>query len=199
MVLGFSDAVTLGRIWSAGGVGMLVGSLLITAWGGPRRRVLGVLGFILLQGVFCAVGALRPHATLVAAAVFGAFFTVPMAGTCSQTIWQSKVPPDVQGRVFSVRVTIAQATIPLAHIVAGPLCDAVFTPLMLPGGALAGSVGRLLGTGPGRGAALLFVVLGAVTVLAAVVGYLHPRLRRVEDELPDHASNAGPGPQVVTA
>ncbi|HEX3560528.1 MAG TPA: hypothetical protein VHU19_15080 [Pyrinomonadaceae bacterium] len=67
----------------------------------------------------------------------------------------------------------------------GPLVDRVFGPLLAPGGALAGTAGRFVGVGQGRGIGLLFVVLGVFITLTALTGLLYPRLRRVEDELPD--------------
>ncbi|MFO8150791.1 MAG: hypothetical protein R6T93_10875, partial [Trueperaceae bacterium] len=70
---------------------------------------------------------------------------------CSQAIWQNKTAPDVQGRVFAVRRMIAWSSMPLAYLVAGPLADHVFGPLLDEGGALVGSVGRIIGTGEGRG------------------------------------------------
>jgi DHA3 family macrolide efflux protein-like MFS transporter len=67
----------------------------------------------------------------------------------------------------------------------GPLAEEVFEPLMAPGGALAGTVGQAIGTGTGRGIALLFMVLGGLTLINAALAWLSPRVRLVEDELPD--------------
>ena len=106
---------------------------------------------------------------------------------CSQAIWQTKVEPDVQGKVFAARMMIGTAATPVAYACAGPLADRVFGPLMVPGGALAGSVGRLLGVGPRSGIALLFVVLGILALLVTAAGYLSPSVRHLEDRLPDAA------------
>lgn len=100
-------------------------------------------------------------------------------------IWQSKVASDVQGRVFAIRGAIVLATPPIASLVAGPLADRVFEPLLAVNGPLAGSVGQITGVGPGRGIGLLLISMGLLLVLASVVGYLYPRLRLVEEELPD--------------
>jgi MFS transporter, DHA3 family, macrolide efflux protein len=185
LVLGFTDAKSLGRILSVGGVGMLAGSAVMVAWGGPARKILGVLGFVLLQGLFLFAGAAKPSERLAMAGVFGVLFAFPVAGACSQTIWQRKVPKEVQGRVFAARMAIAGGSMPLAFLLAGPLCDRLFEPIMAPYGMLASSVGRWLGTGPGRGAALQFVVLGVLLVLSALAGYAYRPLRRIEDDLPD--------------
>ena len=93
--------------------------------------------------------------------------------------------PDVQGRVFAVRRMIAWSSLPLAYLAAGPLADQVFEPLLVEGGALANSVGRIIGTGQGRGIGMLYLILGIISLLATAAGFLYPRLRRVEIELPD--------------
>jgi DHA3 family macrolide efflux protein-like MFS transporter len=96
----------------------------------------------------------------------------------------------VQGRAFAIRRLVAWSTLPLAYVVAGPLADRVFEPWMAAQGPLVGVFGGLLGTGPGRGIALLFVVLGLLTVLAVIAGVLYQPLRDLEDRLPDVAGNA---------
>jgi hypothetical protein len=74
---------------------------------------------------------------------------------------------------------------PLAYLVAGPLADEVFEPLMSVNGLLAGSIGQIIGVGTGRGIALMFVLMGVMTIVITIFGYHYPPLRRVEQELPD--------------
>ena len=76
--------------------------------------------------------------------------------------------------------------IPIAYILAGPLNDNIFKPLLEEGGVLADTIiGQLLGVGPSRGTGLLFIVIGFLSILVAASGYLNPRVRNVETELPD--------------
>ena len=185
MVLDMTSPQVLGILFSIVGVGMLVGTLVMSAWGGPKRRVHGVLAFLMIGGVFISLFGVSPSIPLLAVTGFGVMFTMPIVNGSSQAIWQSKVPPDVQGRVFAVRRMIAMSMTPLAYVIAGPLADRVFVPLLLEGGALANTVGRVIGVGPGRGTGFMFIVIGAVSVLVAAGGYLNPRVRYVEDELPD--------------
>lgn len=185
MVLSFASPAILGTIQSAGGIGMLVGGLTLSAWGGPKRRVSGVVGFASLVGGAVILSGLRPDALVIAAGNFAAFFALPIVNGCSQAIWQAKTAPDVQGRVFSVRAMIAWSMTPFSYLLAGRLADSVFEPLMAADGSLSQSVGKVIGVGPGRGIGLLFVVMGTFMILVAVVSYLYPRLRFVEDELPD--------------
>jgi DHA3 family macrolide efflux protein-like MFS transporter len=80
---------------------------------------------------------------------------------------------------------IAYPTTCIAYLIAGPLADNVLEPLLAKGGPLAGSIGQIIGTGPGRGIGLLYIVVGIFTVLVTIVAYSYPRLRLIEDELPD--------------
>jgi len=185
LMLSFASAVALGTVMAFFGAGMLVGSFVMGVWGGPKRRVYGVLGFGLLQAVTMVVTGLSANTALISFAVFILMLGVPIINGSSQAIWQSKVAPDVQGRVFAVRLMLAQISAPLSYLIAGPLCDKVFEPLMAVGGPLQGSIGRLIGAGPGRGIALLLIIMGLLTLVAPIFGFLYPRLRLVEDELPD--------------
>jgi DHA3 family macrolide efflux protein-like MFS transporter len=68
MVLAFASSAALGTVLSIGGIGMVVASLVMAAWGGPRRRARSILGFTMLLAVMSVVGALRPNLTLLAIA-----------------------------------------------------------------------------------------------------------------------------------
>jgi len=185
LILTFTTKDVLGRMMTIGGSGMLFGGLLMSVWGGPKRRIRGVLGFLLLTGLFISIGGLRPSVVLITFAAWGFFFCVPFVSASSESIWQSKVALDVQGRAAATRSAIAQMSAPVAMLLAGPLADYVFEPLLAAEGPLAGSVGRIIGVGQGRGIGLMFIVMGILTMLATMGGYLYPRLRLVEDELPD--------------
>ncbi len=185
LALSFTNAATLGALMSSSGMGMMIGSIVMSVWGGPRRRVLGVIGFHVLGGVSLVAACLPPHVVVLGSAVFFFLFSVPAMSSCAQTIWQTKVPLDMQGRVFAVRRMVALMAAPLAALAAGPLAERYFEPWMAPGGALAGSVGQVMGTGPGRGIALLLVVLGVIILVNATTAWLSPAMREVEEALPD--------------
>ncbi len=185
MVLRLRSELAAGTVLSCIGVGMLLGSTYMTVTGGPKRKIHGVLGFGMLFSLFIFAAGLSPSVLWIAIAVLLWHANIPIINSCSQAIWQSKVEPDVQGRVFAMRRMIAQFTVPLGDFSAGPLSDHVFEPLMAEGGPLASSIGQLIGTGPGRGIALMFLTFAILPLLTSVWGYLNPRVRNVEDELPD--------------
>lgn len=191
LILSFANAGTLGAIQAVFGLGMLLGSLVMGAWGGPRRKMAGVYGFIALMGVGGLITGWQASPWTIGLGLFIALASVPIAAGCSQVIWQTKVAPDVQGRVFAIRGMMASAITPLAIILAGVLADRVFEPMMMPDGSLAGVLGPFLGTGPGRGIGLIYVMSGLMLLFSTAVAYLYPRMRLVEDELPDALPDAG--------
>jgi len=76
-----------------------------------------------------AWGISRDAITLSAVAfAFGALTSIVMAS--SQTIWQSHVPAEVQGKVFAVRMMTSFGLTPLAILVSIPLSVSVFGPLL---------------------------------------------------------------------
>jgi len=185
LVLSFTSPVVLGILVSLSGLGALVGSLVMSIWGGPQRGMHAVFSVMLLSGLCMLVAGVGTSIFLLGTAIFLCSFSMPILSACTQVIFQRKVAPHVQGRIFALRGGITSASLPLAYLVAGPLADYVFEPLMAPNGLLAGSVGQLIGVGPGRGIGLMFMVMGIFTMMVTVVAYHYPRLRLVEDELPD--------------
>ncbi|OGF56501.1 MAG: hypothetical protein A2Z21_08005 [Candidatus Fraserbacteria bacterium RBG_16_55_9] len=121
-----------------------------------------------------------------AAAAFCAAFFLPIINGSNQAIWQTKVAPDVQGRVFATRRLIAQIAAPVAMLLAGPLADRVFEPAMRSESALANLFDGFVGTGPGAGMSLMFVFAGALGALSGLGGYAFSAVRNAEDLLPDH-------------
>jgi hypothetical protein len=196
MLLDMSSPDVVGYVASAIGVGMLIGTVAMSAWGGPQRRIVGVLLFGGLSGLALAGMGLSNSIWMITLFGFLTMVLTPIMGGSSQALWQVKVEPDVQGRVFAVRRMIAWSTTPIAFLVAGPLADQLFEPLMAADGPLASTVGQILGTGDGRGTGLLFVVLGLLCTTFSILAYLHPRVRLVEDELADVLPDASQSAEV---
>jgi hypothetical protein len=90
---------------------------------------------------------------------------------------------------------IAQFTTPIGDFASGPLADKVFNPLLVPGGALAGSVGKVIGVGENRGIGLMFITLAIFPLLIAAWGFLNPKVRNVETDLPDAVADTPPAPE----
>jgi hypothetical protein len=110
----------------------------------------------------------------------------PLINGSNQAIWQSKVPPDVQGRVFSARTLIAWMTNPISPLIAGTLADYVLEPAMRAPGGFSSSFAWLIPPGPGAGMGLLIFLSCLGGILAGLIGYFVRPIRYAEDILPDH-------------
>jgi hypothetical protein len=185
MILGFTTPDALGAVISIAGIGMLVGSLLMTAWGGPKRRINGVIFFELISGFCFILMGLQPAFWPVALGAFGAHITIAIVFGSNQVIWQTKVELENQGRVFSAQQMFSSMASPAAYLLAGPLAEKVFEPWMASSGAFTLQVSLVIGSGAGRGIGLMFILMGLAKISVSILGYLNPRVRRVEDELPD--------------
>jgi MFS family permease len=197
-----NDETALGFVQSAGAVGGVIGGLVMSAWGGTKRRVHGVLlGHILVGlcgNILLGLGRGVPG---WAVPMFLGMAAIPWINGSNQAIWQAKVAPDVQGRVFAARRLIAWLTNPIAPLIGGTLADFVLEPAMRSGGGLADAFGWLVGAGPGSGMALLITLCGLLTAAVGLAGYLTPAVRNAEDLLPDHdhAPAAAAAPLVAEA
>ena len=182
-----NNEILLGTTQSFGAIGGVVGGLLLGVWGGTQKKVHGVLGGMLFGSIFGSVMmGLATGITLWAAASFLNGFSLPFINGSNQAIWQAKVAPEIQGRVFSVRRLIAQVMAPIMTMIAGPLADNIFEPAMMPDGAWANSFGWLVGTGPGAGMSLMLVISGILGIGVALLGYSSRVVRDAESLLPDH-------------
>jgi hypothetical protein len=132
-------------------MGALAGGFVMSTWGGPRRRFHGIMGAGLVLGVSVIVAGLRSDPVGIAAGVFGIGIGGPIMTGCFNALWQVKTPLQLHGRVFATITMVAESSMPLALLAAGPVTDFLLEPLMAPGGGLAGVFGPYLGVGPGGG------------------------------------------------
>ncbi|HEX2091293.1 MAG TPA: MFS transporter [Longimicrobiaceae bacterium] len=199
LVLRFADTQVLGSVMSVAGLGALTGGLLMSTWGGPRRRFHGIIGAGVILGVSVIVAGVRMDPRWIAAGAFGIMMGGPIMTTSFNALWQVKTPLELHGRVFATILMIAESSAPLALLAAGPATDYFLEPLMRPGGALAGTFGPVLGVGEGRGIGLLYVFLGVFVLGVTAVASRLPRLRFAEDELADAVAPPAPAGQEPAA
>jgi MFS transporter, DHA3 family, macrolide efflux protein len=182
-----NNSVMMGTVQSAASIAAVLGAIIMSAWGGFKHRVNGVIWGIFCSGLlgFTFFGFGHSLAIWIPAAMLMAIFG-PLTGGSSQAIWQSKVAPDLQGRVFSARRLIAWITQPIAPMIAGPLADYVLEPAMKTHTGLSAVFGGVFGIGPGAGMGLLITMCGIGTTLVALAANFYRPIREVETILPDH-------------
>lgn len=152
-------AMELSWLESAWGIGVVVGGLILSVWGGFRRRILITLTGLLGMGMGILVVGLTPSTAfwlaLVAMSIAG--FMNPITNGPVFAILQAKVDPEMQGRVFTVVGSITGAMSPLGMVLAGPVAD------------------RL-------GVRTWFVVGGIVCMLAGLGSFFVPDIVHIEDD-----------------
>jgi hypothetical protein len=178
-----NDQNILALVQAAFGVGSIVGGLILATRGGFKRLVDGlVAGWALSSlGIMLFAASASSGGWMLFAYLFGAFF--PLPNSSNQALWQSVVPPEFQGRVFSARRLIAWIVSPLGIALAGPLADQVFEPGMQPGGSLSPIFGGIFGTGPGAGMAVLIALVSLLIVVGFLLMYQLPVIRHAQERL----------------
>jgi len=191
-----TNELLLGTVQMFFGLGGVAGGALMSIWGGPKKRIRGVflsvIGAMLLGPTLLGIGNSLP---IWAAGAFFVVFFAQFASSASNVVWQTKVPHDVQGRVFAYRGMIASIASPVGMILAGTLADYVFEPMMQVGGWGVDLFGKLVGTGPGAGMGLMMLLAGAVGVILGLTGFIVPSIRNLEKLIPD----CEPEPEATTA
>jgi MFS family permease len=190
LFLSFTNELVFGSVMSIAGLGMLIGTVVMSTWGGPKKRVRGLALLLSITGLAICLIGFRAAVVPAAAGMFAVMLLIPIVNGTSTTLWQLKVDLDMQGRVFALRRMMALIATPVSYLLAGPLADKVFEPLMR--GSLAGTVGTVIGVGEGRGIGLLFIVMGLLLVLTMAFAYAMPRIRHLEVDLPDVVTEAIP-------
>lgn len=152
-------AYELGLLDSGFGVGVILGGLVLSAWGGFKNRLLtSLLGLIISGFAVLAVGLAAPGMywmALVCTSLFG--FLNPMINGPIFAVMQAKVEPEIQGRVFSLLTAGAGLASPLGMAIAGPVADATSNQFW-------------------------FVLGGILTIIVSVVSLFIPKIRELGEE-----------------
>jgi DHA3 family macrolide efflux protein-like MFS transporter len=152
------QAIQLATLESFSGIGFIVGGLILSAWGGFKRRVVTSMLGLVGMGLGClALGLLPATAfTLAVVAMFYLGVINPIVNGPLLAAVQAAVEPEMQGRVFSLIGSFSAAMSPLGLIIAGPVADYM-------------------------GVQSWFIIGGVVCALMGVVGYFIPAVMTFED------------------
>jgi MFS transporter, DHA3 family, macrolide efflux protein len=145
------------------GLGMLLGGLVLSAWGGFKKKVYTIMLGMLTLGAASLVLGLTPSGMfwLALASVFVIGFMISLVDAPIAAIMQATVPPEMQGRVFGLLGSLFSLTTPIGLAIAGPIGDAMGIPF-------------------------LFRVAGVACMVVAVVSIFIPAFRAIEQ----HAFNS---------
>jgi MFS family permease len=122
------DAIQLGFLFTASGLGTIVGALTIASLGDVKRKGQLVLGALLLWSVALAIfGVSRVlPLSIVGLALYG--FAQNGVAATTATLLQTRVPPQMRGRVMSLNTLLIMGVRPLGDFPAGFLISAIGAP-----------------------------------------------------------------------
>lgn len=186
-----NSTTALSLVLATGAIGGVAGALMLGLLKSPRDKMIRILWATV---VFSVIGRILYGVSdmmiFLAVALVVVHLCIPIVDGYTNTIWQEKVEPHVQGRVFAARQFTEELTVPLAALIAGPVVDNLLTPWMQPGHSGATLFGDLVGTGQAGGLGLTFVLIGVLGTVLAAAGFLLPSMRRIETILPDYEEPA---------
>lgn len=182
MLLSFTTAKTLGMFQSISAIGMLISSLLIGMFSMTKKYSSMLVFGLILAGLAFAMLGTSTNIYLLIVAGFLFLGALPFVNTSADVLVRRNIPNDKQGRVWGIIGILSQVGFIIAYSTAGVLADKVFNPLLAEGGALAGSIGSLLGTGPGRGIGFLFIIAGILVVVVALITSRIQSIKALDDE-----------------
>jgi MFS family permease len=186
LVLAFGTLHQVALVALVSGIGATAGGLAMSMWGGPRRaRMRAMLWCTLLLAGCCLVTGLRPDLAVVAAGAGGMALCLTLVNGIYSTIVQVKVAQRYHGRVFALNTLIAWSTLPLGWGLVVPYGSRLFGPMLERHGALAGTAGRVLGVGPGRGLGLMYVLFAAAMAALVLVSMRIRTLARFDTDVAD--------------
>jgi MFS family permease len=183
MMLAISDVKTLGIVESVSAAGMLAGGLVLGIFTVTRKYVTQLVAGLVFAGLFIALFGVTVNIFVIAVCGFLFFMSLPFANTSAEVLIRANIPGEKQGRAWGLIGALSQFGYAAAYAVSGVLADQVFNPLLRKNGALASSIGRIIGIGEGRGLALMLVVSGALLVVSAIIMGKIPSIRALEEAL----------------
>lgn len=176
----------VGTLMGVMNLGPILGGILLGIWGGTKPRIHTIMIGLLMTGAAVMLyGVVRTPLGL-GLALFFLLLPIPIVNALFMSILQAKVPPDMQGRVFSVVMQMAMLATPLSFLVTGPLVDEFFEPAV--GVGAWDMVEPLVGAEAGSGMGLLLFLAGGLLVFLTAAAYAHPKIRSMEADLPDYAA-----------
>lgn len=180
MILSFSHSGALGFVQSLSAMGMLVSSVLLSAFSIKKEYVKILCASLFGAGVFMALFGFRENLLMITAAGFLFFLMLPFANMSIDYLLRTNIDNGFQGRAWGLVGLISQLGYVLAYALSGQLADYLFTPMLLEKGFLSDSIGRILGTGQGRGSGFLIIIAGILLCISSAFLYHLKLIKKLE-------------------
>ena len=164
MILSFSTQTWLGIGESISALGMVAGSVFVMFVKLPKNLYSKIYSYVILMGIGYAMVGLTQNYLFIIVACITFFYSIPYINTYVDVVFRTTIEKKMQGRVYAIHGALVQAGYIVAYSVAGLLADYIFEPMFKEGGYFYNNLGRIFGTGEGRGIGLMFVICGICIV-----------------------------------
>ncbi len=187
LMLTLTTTTRFGLMLSIAGLGMFAGSLFLGIWDNRQQHFIDTIVVCsLLCGFAIICGGASSSLLIFTISIFCISLTVPLVNGLSQVLFQRKVTPEIQGRVFALNNMFMSVAPLFAAVAIGPMVDYIFEPSLNFNGDWADSIiGQIIGSGPGRGIGFTCILIGILMIIITVTAYQYTPLRLLESELPD--------------
>jgi MFS transporter, DHA3 family, macrolide efflux protein len=166
-----NNSQVLGAIFSAAGIGGVTGAVILSAWGGFKRRVNGMLAGFMGAGLAKTVFGLGQGTIVWLPTQFCSSLNFPLLGSSETALWMEAIPPKLQGRVFAANSLVLELVSAIATLLAGPISDRLLEPAMQSKSILNSLFAPIFGSGTGSGMALLYVISAIAMFFIGAIGY----------------------------
>ena len=174
------DKIALGTVQTVMGLGGILGGLILTFWHAPRKKAATFVWSTLFSFMICDfLTAISRDVWGWSIAGFLSELSIPFIVSPFYSIWQERVPADVQGRVFAVREMLLTSLSPLGFLIGGLTADHLFEPFFAQPNFLSG----LVGWGPGAGMSAMFLITGLLGSLDGLAGVLSRNVRKMDEAI----------------
>ena len=184
LILSISTTTVYGSIQTISATGMVIGSLLMGIRGNEiKNRTRSIIAYVSFSALGMILLGLQPRVIWICLGYLIVLFCVPFISGINQWIFQDKVNPDLQGRVFAFRTLLSRSLLPVAYLSAGIFADKVFNPLLEFNGKLSkGIIGSIIGAGPGRGIGLMFIISAILLILVCIMAWKNENIRSIDTD-----------------
>ena len=169
LILAFASETELGIISTVIALGMMVGSIIISCIKNLKSYVRMLSGGLFGCGLFIAMLGAKENLILVSIFGFMMFLFMPAVHTAAEVLIRKNLENEVQGRAFGLIGFVTQMGYIFAFILSGVLSDYIFEPFMRGNSLFAMKIGGAIGTGTGRGNALMIMISGVTLAIVGVV------------------------------
>lgn len=178
-----NNDIQLGIVSSAISIAMVIGSILVTRLPETTKKIPLILNIMTFSFLFCnSLLGIGQNYYMWTIAVFMGNVLIPFLTANVEYIMRTKVPLELQGRVFSARNTLQYTSIPIGNILGGFLADKVFEPYMKESTIVQAFLSKIVGCGDGSGIAVLFISIGIIGFAGCCIFRLNKSMRTLDME-----------------